>query len=174
MPQAPASPPRYTVGMTHTQRLLVGLLFSTLPSLAAATPAPNYAMDCTKPIYLPKQTAPMLTQAFLNKGVPGAVLIGGDEADSLPEGAIIFSDAEINITSQGKYFGPAQWIEFTCTTMVSIVQKTGAKFAVIYTHTAEGKDSVFVDSGKADPCTPSLHKALSGFSCRNRGGVPVD
>lgn len=161
--------------MTQTQRLLVGLLFSTLPSIAAATTAPNYAMDCTKPIYLPKQTAPMLAQAFLNKGVPGAVLIGADEAaDSLPEGAIIFSDAEINITSQGKSFGPAQWIEFTCTTTVSIVQKTGAKFAVIYTHTAEGKDSVFADARKADPCTPSLHKALSGFSCRNRAGVPVD
>ena len=72
-------------------------------------------MDCSKPMYVPKDTGPGFRKALLEKGVVALIDVQGQEdIDAIPEGGVVFSHAGITITPQSKYFGPARWTEYTC------------------------------------------------------------
>ena len=83
--------------------LLVGLM------LASSAQAASFKMDCSKPMYVGVGTPASVIQAVTDKGA--SVVIAGK--DGTPEGGVVLAYAA-RVTHVAKYFGPANWTEYTC------------------------------------------------------------
>ena len=159
--------------MKRLSAVLPGLLvLATLLPLAAG--AAEFAMDCDKPLYVPVALPDWIKPVFLDKGAKALIPVSVTEIDSLPGGAVILYKLTTNVTSTAKYFGPANWVDYTCdVSRVVLAQKMDGRMAEIYVGRGQATRAKLspnedVEELSMDACRSAIRKALSGVSCESR------
>ena len=139
---------------------------TTLLPLAAG--AATFQMDCSKPMYISGSTPAWIKAILLDKGVSALLPV----SPAVPEGGVVLSRLTTDVTSQGKYFGPARWTEYTCHLERLVISKRfGDELADVYAAQSKAVGRSLmpdddVEKIQIDACRSAIEKALSGFSCK--------